>query len=995
VFSPISVGEGGFLNTTFRVEVFWHRGTDGRATDLLGQMAHLGIQGVTDLRVSNLYFLRGTLEPAELDTLAQALLADPVVEGSRWDSVSEGEIPPDAGMASENVIEVTFHPGVTDPVAGHLLHRAQLLGITSLEAAATGSRFELSGNLTPEDLHHIASELLCNKVIQSYTLGRLAPVFVPEAAPSSAVDIVPIRDLDDGALARLSVARILFLSLPEMQTIQQEYQELGRDPTDVELETLAQTWSEHCLHKTFRAQVNYRWEGGMARVLPDMNDTPASSGSELIPGLLQSYLRAATERLAKPWVRSAFVDNAGIIDFDETFEISFKAETHNHPSALEPFGGANTGVGGVIRDVMGVSARPIANTDVLCFAPLDMPADRIPGGTLHPRRIARGVVAGVEDYGNKMGIPTVNGAILYDEDYVGNPLVYCGCVGIAPKGLHRREPQPGDTVVVLGGRTGRDGLHGATFSSAELTHETGTTVGSVVQIGDPITEKATLEAIIRARDEGLYTAITDCGAGGLSSAVGEMGEHVGVDVDLQHVPLKYPGLRPWEIWLSEAQERMVLAVPEANLARLGEICQTYDVEWTAIGRFTGDARLHVRYDGTPVADLPMQFLHNGWPRCALEAVWSPPDVPALDVPAQRRQTEDLASLLLRALAHPDVASKEKVIRRYDHEVQGATLGKPIVGIVADGPADAAVLKPLMTAGYRGLALGCGINPHYGRVDPYAMAWAVVDEAMRNVVCVGADPDRVALLDNFCWGNPALPDRLGGLVRAAQGCHDAALAYGTPFISGKDSLNNEFVDAEGQKRTIPPTLLISAIAIVQDVRQTATMDLKTAGDLLYLVGETRNELGGSLYHRLQESRGGLPPAPVADALMTLRGLHRAIAAGMVRAVHDLSEGGLAVAAAEMCIAGRLGMTLSLADIRRADEVQDDTTALFAESSSRFLVEVAPESAPTFEAMLRDCPWSQVGVVSEQMALDIQGLRGDSLFAVPVLDLVKAWQSTEIV
>ena len=991
------MGEGGFLNTTFRVEVFWHSGTDGRATELLSQMTHLGIQSVTDLAVINLYFLRGTLTTAEMDTLAQALLADPVVEGFRWDILSaEGETSGDAESASSHAIEVTFHPGVTDPVAGHLLHRAQLLGITTLEAATTGTRYVLSGDLAPDDLQRIAAELLCNPVIQSYTLGRLSPAFVPEAAPSSAVEIVPIRELDDVALAELSVARILFLSLPEMQAIRQEYRELDRDPTDVELETLAQTWSEHCLHKTFKAQINYRWEGGMARVLSVPQDALSPNGSEVIHSLIQTYLREVTDQLAKPWVRSAFVDNAGIIEFDDAFELSFKAETHNHPSALEPFGGANTGVGGVIRDVMGVSARPIANTDVLCFAPLDMPAERIPGGTLHPRRIARGVVAGVEDYGNKMGIPTVNGAILYDEDYVANPLVYCGCVGIAPTGTHRRNPRPDDYVVVLGGRTGRDGLHGATFSSAELTHETGTTVGSVVQIGDPITEKATLEAIIQARDEGLYTAITDCGAGGLSSAVGEMGEHVGVDVDLEHVPLKYPGLRPWEIWLSEAQERMVLAVPEANLARLGEICRTYDVEWTAIGRFTGDARLHVRYGDKPVADLPMQFLHNGWPHCTLEAVWSPPELPLPSLPdTGLSRVRDMAPLLLRALAHPDVASKESVIRRYDHEVQGATVGKPIVGIVADGPSDAAVLKPLMTAGYRGLALGCGINPHYGRVDPYAMAWATIDEAMRNVVCVGADPDRVALLDNFCWGNPALPDRLGGLVRAAQGCHDAALAYGAPFISGKDSLNNEFVDAQGAKRTIPPTLLISSIAIVPDVRKTATMDLKAAGDALYLVGETRAELGGSLYHRLHNGLSGTPPAPVANALETFRALHRAIAAGKVRAVHDLSEGGLAVAASEMCIAGRMGMKLSLAGMVRADDVQDDATALFAESSARFLVEVAPEAASEFEFLLKGCPWAEIGTVSEQLTLEIKGIWNESVLEVPVLDLVQAWKHTEIV
>ena len=972
------------MTTTYRVEVYWVRGTDGRAVEVLDQVARLGIAPVHQLQISDLTFLRGDLGPGDVDRVVRELLVDPVVEGFRIDQLAD--VPPGAAGAGGDgcIIEVGFHRGVTDPVAAHVLRRARMLGIGGLEAVTTGKRYRFGAHLAPTDLHRIARELLCNEVIQSYTLGEMAPAFVPDAAPSDAVDVIPIRDLDGDALARLSVARVLFLSLPEMRAIQEAYRTMDRDPTDVELEILAQTWSEHCLHKTFKAEIAYRCEGGMDRV------GAGSLTSETIPGLIGTYLRAATKRLARPWVRSAFVDNAGIVDFDDTYEISFKVETHNHPSALEPFGGANTGTGGVIRDVIGVSARPIAATDVLCFAPLDMADADVSGGTLHPRRIARGVVAGIEDYGNKMGIPTVSGAILYDPGYGANPLVYCGCVGIAPKGTHRTDPHPGDCIVALGGRTGRDGLHGATFSSAELTHETGTTVGSVVQIGDPITEKAVLDAILQARDEGLYTAITDCGAGGFSSAVGEIGKDVGVDVDLRDVPLKYPGLRPWEIWLSEAQERMVLAVPEAAVPRLGEICTTYDVEWTVIGRFTGDRRLRVRYGDAVVADLAMDFVHEGWPRLTLQAEWKPADLPA--TPAS--PDEDLAALLLRMLAHPDVASKEAVIRRYDHEVQGATVVKPLVGVVNEGPSDAAVLKPLMATGPHGIALGCGINPHYGAVDPYAMAWAVIDEALRNIVCVGADPDRVALLDNFCWGNPALPDRLGSLVRATQGCHDAALAYGTPFISGKDSLNNEFVDATGQKRTIPPTLLISSLGLVPDVARTATMDLKRPGSRLYAVGETREELGGSLYGRLQGALGGPPPAPVPDALRTLRALHRAIASGIVQAVHDLSEGGLAVAVAEMAIGGRLGAALDLRSLPRSAEVTTAASALFSESSTRFLVEVADEEAPAFEAVLAGIPCTCVGKVTDDATLTISGFAGEGLVALDVETLARTWQSGDI-
>jgi phosphoribosylformylglycinamidine synthase II len=970
----------------YRVEVFWEGHVDGRSIDLMGQIAELDVPGPTRVRISSLFFFRGALATQTIERLAVELLADPVVEGFRWRRADVSS----AQDGLRQVIEVSLLPGVTDPVATHLFHRARLVGIDSLEAVTTATRYEFEGDLSVDDLHTIAREILCNDVIQRYTLGPIQPAFVPDAEPEDQVDAVSLRDLDDAALARLSKERVLFLSLEEMRAVQSEFRRLGRDPTDAELEILAQTWSEHCLHKTFKSEIHLKCLDGVERVLPDgVPDGPIHE--EVIPGLLKTYLQAATQRLNRDWVRSAFVDNAGVIDFDDEFEVSFKVETHNHPSALEPFGGANTGIGGVIRDILGVSARPIANTDVLCFGPLDTSNDQLPSGTLNPRRIARGVVAGIEDYGNKMGIPTVSGALLYDKGYLSNPLVYCGCIGIAPKGVHRTAAAPGDLCVSLGGRTGRDGLHGATFSSAELTHTTSQTVGSVVQIGDPITEKAVLEAVVQARDEGLYTAITDCGAGGFSSAVGEMGKDVGVEVDLRDVKLKYPGLRPWEIWLSEAQERMVLALPEANLARLREICEIWGVEWTVIGRFTGDRRLRVHYDSTVVADLDMDFVHAGWPRLKMDAVWDPPDLvdPDLDY------TADATEVLLQMLAHPDVASKEHVIRRYDHEVQSATVIKPLVGTASDGPSDGVVLRPLVTEGWRGIALGCGINPYYGQVDPYAMAWAVVDEALRNVVCVGADPDRVALLDNFCWGSPALPDRLGGLVRAAQGCHDAALAYGTPFISGKDSLNNEYVDAQGVKRTIPPTLLISSLAIVPDIRQAVTMDLKETGDLVYIIGETRAELGASLYHRLHGGLGEGVPAPVRRAREIMHVLHQAVRQGYVRAMHDLAEGGLGVAAAEMSIAGRLGLELDLAPMPRSSDVETASVALFAETSSRFLVEVSPERARAFEQVLGGYACARIGSVTSHGMLHVRGLEGDTLVECSVDTLRKAWQSPAIV
>ncbi len=760
----------------------------------------------------------------------------------------------------------------------------------------------------------------------------------------------------------LSKERRLSLNVEEMRALRDYFIEINRDPTDAEVETLAQTWSEHCVHKTFRAVVEV--EGGELR---------GERASPLrIDGLLKTFIKKATDEINAPWVKSAFVDNAGIIEFDSEFDLSFKAETHNHPSAIEPFGGANTGVGGVIRDVIAVSARPIANTDVLCFGPQDLPFDALPEGVLHPRRVRQGVVAGVEDYGNKMGIPTVSGAIVYDEGYTANPLVYCGCVGIAPVNSHPRAPQVGDRIIVIGGRTGRDGLRGATFSSAALTVETSEVAGSSVQIGNPIVEKNAMEVVLAARDAKLYTAITDCGAGGLSSAVGEMGSELGVRVQLQDVPLKYAGLAPWEIWLSEAQERLVLAVPTENIAAFQAICDTFDCEMSDIGVFTGDGHLHVNYGDAPVCDMSMAFLHDGLPRRTLIADITHEDTKTRSVNnASILRSFVFQDVLKAMLAHPNVASKEDVIRVYDHEVQGGSVIKPLVGVGNHGPSDAAVIKPLGTKGTRGFALSCGINPNIGKHDAYAMAVSAIDEAVRNLVCVGANPARIALLDNFCWGDPNDPETLGTLVEACRGCYDAAKLFSAPFISGKDSLNNTYLDLQGNRVSIPGTLLISAIGIVDDVTTCVTMDLKRAGSAIYLLGETRDEMAGGLYldfvlsadprsQPLPRGRGvrhpPCQPMPPRYTQHCTAPSHD----GMVLAAHDCSEGGLAVAVAEMAQAGGLGIVLN---------IEADTTILFSESNGRIVVEVAPEHAGAFEATIRasGAPIQRIGETTHERSI----------------------------
>jgi len=919
---------------------------DPRSGGLLADAHILGLSAVESLECQDIFFIEGQLTPTDQGRLAAELISDPITQAVEW-----GRIVSTAGMpaaGNEFILDVALRPGVTDPVAEQLVRAAAELKIGGVERASTGTRYRVRGaNLAEADLHTLARRLLANPVIQRYALGEIEPVFPHPAEASGIVDTIPVCSLDDAGLLALSADRRAALDLPEMQAVQAYFRRVGREPSDIEFEMIAQTWSEHCVHKTFRALVNLEETG------------------ESVNGILRTFIRAATEQIAAPWVRSAFVDNAGILDFDDDFEVSFKVETHNHPSAIEPFGGANTGVGGVIRDVLGVSAKPIAATDVLCFGPQNLNLADLPEGVLHPRRIQSGVVAGVQDYGNKIGIPTVNGAVLYDPGYTANPLVFCGCVGLAPKGSHPRSPQPGDRVIVLGGRTGRDGLRGATFSSMTMDAQTGEVAGASVQIGDPITEKGLIEVIVRARDQRLYHAITDCGAGGLSSAVGEMSSECGGVVELKDVRLKYPGLAPWEIWLSEAQERMVLAVSPENVPALQAICAVFAVELTDIGQFDSSGSLVVCYAGQKILELENQFLHEGIPQRKLAARITNPVRPAaepVDLAASPLET------LLGWLSSPNVASKESIIRIYDHEVQGGTIIKPLVGAQNDGPADACVLKPAGTAGKRGIVLSNGINPEYGKRDAYRMAFSVVDEAIRNAVAVGADPDRIALLDNFCWGDPRRPETLGSLLEAARGCYEAALQYAAPFISGKDSLNNEYLGADGLRHAIPPTLLISAIGFIEDVSQAVSMDLKQPGSHLYLLGEIPSDAN---------------PGRVAYAPALYRALHQAMRQGLVSACHDLSEGGLAVAAAEMCIAGRLGLELDL----------PAGLDIFQEVNGCLLAEVSTGNRQAFEQVLSsaqaDLPVRLIGRARSEPALAIDQA-GKELLNLPVGRLVVAWK-----
>ncbi len=799
---------------------------------------------------------------------------------------------------------------------------------------------------------------------------------------------IPIRNVDEAELIRISREGLLSLNLPEMKAIQSYFVQQGREPTDVEIETIAQTWSEHCVHKTFKSRIEYTANGGTA---------------EIIDGLFNSYIRRATEEIDKEWCVSVFIDNAGIVEFDDDYNIAFKVETHNHPSAIEPYGGASTGIGGVIRDCLGtgLGAKPILNTDVFCFGPLDLAYNQLPTGSLHPRRVFKGVVAGVRDYGNRMGIPTANGAILFDPRFTGNPLVFCGNVGLIPKDRCEKSVQPGDLILAVGGRTGRDGIHGATFSSLELD-DASESLGSVVQIGNPIMEKKMVDVLMEARNKGLYRTITDCGAGGFSSAVGEMGKDTGAEVHLENVRLKYEGLAPWEIWLSEAQERMVLALPPENLEAMTELCEAELVEATVLGEFTDSQKLRVSYGGNLAAELDMHFLHEGLQTPTKKAVWETPCFPeppepmifngengGTDPPTTADFTQDICAIL----GSPNVASKEWVIRQYDHEVQGGVVLKPLVGVENDGPSDACIVTPVLGS-QKGVVVSNGINPKYSDIDPYHSAAAAIDEALRNIIAVGGNLKSTALLDNFSWGNPDKPDRLGGLVRAARACYDIATAYGTPFISGKDSLYNEYRDTTtGKQLAIPSTLLISACCVIPDVTKAITMDAKIPGNLIYVLGKTYRELGASHYYDIHGFVGNsVPIVRPEDGKSTMAALSGAIEERLIYSCHDCSEGGIAVAAAEMAFSGGFGMELDLANAPRDEEVIDDHVVLFAESNSRFILEVSRENCAAFEEFMKGVPYGCIGRIIERPEFAIRGIGGEMVVETKIHQLKEAWQST---
>jgi phosphoribosylformylglycinamidine synthase len=984
------------LNMLNRIEIGFKKGI----RDALGEkikdriISHLRINA-DSVRTFEIYTVDGELTREELEKSARGPLFDPVIQNYAINS--------SLAFGFDWLIEVGFRPGVTDNV-GKTAGEAIALLTGKKVRVYTSRQYAING-IRRDDAGRIASELLANDLIQRYDIcpgatwepGASIKPYIPQVTGNDNPRTMEIDlSVSDAELIKISQERLLALNLEEMKIIQSHLKDepfvaqrkkfgLSDKMTDAELECLAQTWSEHCKHKIFNARILYNDGTGKPRE---------------INSLFNTYIKGSTNEIRKrmganDWCLSVFSDNAGIIRFNNDWNLVFKIETHNSPSALDPYGGALTGIVGVNRDPFGAGrgAKLIFNTDVFCFAPPQY-EKTLPARILHPRRIYEGVREGVEHGGNKSGIPTINGSLVFDERYLGKPLVYCGTGGIMPARIqgemsHLKRILPGDIIVMTGGKIGKDGIHGATFSSEEL-HE-GSPV-TAVQIGDPITQKKMTDFLLTARDRGLYRTITDNGAGGLSSSIGETAAIAGgCEFDLKKAPLKYPGLNPWEILISESQERMTLAVAPETLDEFLALAEKMDVEATALGSYNDSGWFHARYGENTVALLEMSYLHEGLPQMKLHASWSAPRYPEPAFP----EPDDFGEALKSMLSRLNICSKESVVRQYDHEVQGGSVVKPLTGASNDGPSDAAVIRPILDS-FEGIVVAHGICPRYSDIDTYHMAAAAIDEAVRNAVATGASLDILAGLDNFCWCDPIQtaknPDgeyKLAQLIRANEALYNITTIYGVPCISGKDSMKNDYQIGD-LRISVPPTLLFSTIGKIRDVRKVVTMDVKKPGDLVYIMGKTGRELGGSEWYALHGAIGNnVPKVRPETAKLLYERLSQAIQDGLVASCHDCSDGGLGVTLAESAFAGGLGIELDLAKVP-AEGINRNDELLFSESQSRFVATIHPEAQEAFEAALANSPFGLAGTVIEDELLRINGLAGKKIIEVKLSSLKEAWQ-----
>jgi phosphoribosylformylglycinamidine synthase len=921
---------------------------DTRGKNLLYEIkTALHIYSISKIVTAKVYRFEG-ISLQDVDFLARHLLCEEVFQHY---TINQPII-----VDADRVVEVAYKPGVMNPEVGSIMKAAEDLGVNGLIAADSSHEYGFYGTITEKEIGLVLSRLLVNETVER-VVPEKPDTLVIHGTPG-VTETIPIRSMNDDALMDLSRDK-LFLNLQEMHAIKNYFTELGRDPTDCEIETLAQTWSEHCVHKTFKS-------------------TLVVDGSLKKP--LLKRLQEATFNARHPLVLSAFEDNSGVIAFYDGLALCGKVETHNSPSAIEPYGGAMTGSGGVFRDIMGTGkgAKVIASTDMFCFAPPDLPAEEVPPGCLHPHYLLRRVVAGVRDYGNRMGIPTNNGSVHFHRDFRAKPTIIVGAYGIMPAGDARKgQPQCGDIAVVVGGRTGRDGIHGATFSSGEMTHRTIDVNASAVQIGHAIEEKRLSDALLRARDEKLIRAVTDCGAGGFASAFGEMGQKTGVKIHLERVPLKYPGLAPWEIWLSESQERMALAVAPEHLERLLAICHEHNVEATAVGEFTDTGKLEVYYENECVCELEMNFLHHGIPERTMIAVPArrPGEVKEPDLPG------DWTEVCAKIMGDLNVCSKEPIVRMYDHGVQAGNALPPFGGVSGGAPNDAVVLAPVLGKKY-GAVISHGMNPVLNTIDPYAGTIWAATEAVANAVAAGANPADLVLIDNFIWPYPD-EESLYDLDQAVDACTDFVRATGMPFISGKDSLSSTYRSKDGSVIKIPPVVCISCFGRVEDVTATVSTDFKRTGSPIILVGKRDvNRMGGSTYFNITGSyTPGVPLVDLSVLPETLKAIYRACRNGAALACHDVSEGGLLAALAEMCFGGDTGVDVVIPEGCRPDYF------LFNETAGCFLVEL--DDRVDAGELFGGIPYLTLGQTTNTKVISVsQG--GKKLFELPLQKLLYAWQ-----
>jgi len=841
--------------------------------------------------------------------------------------------------------EITYHFGVKDPEAEEIERIFKEKGIEI--KVKRGKKFEIEGDLKRNEIEYFAKKTLYNPTIELME-EEIKNVFFEPPEIEIEPQIVKITNLNKEELLKLSKNMHLNLLPEEMIVIRDYYKKIKREPTLIELETFAQMWSEHCVHKTFKGEIIY--------------------GNKKI--CLFEEIKKLSEKNKKNFCQVLFKDNAGIFKFDKKFSISAKVETHNHPSALEPYGGASTGIGGVIRDILGagLSGKPIANIDVFCIGKLDIKHEDLPEGVLHPKRILKGVVKGVEDYGNRMGIPTVAGAVIYEEEYLTNPLVYCGTIGIIPSKFVRKKIKPGNLIVLAGGKTGKDGIHGATFSSAELKGDSEKIHISAVQIGDPITEKKLLDAVLKARDKKLFNFITDVGGGGLSSAITENVYPFGAEIYLEKVPLKYKGLEPREIWISESQERMVMFTEKKNIKKLKEIFEKHDVELNVIGKVKRDGKLKLLYKNKICGEIDTKFIHKKRPK--IKRKTNKLKVKEIEYIPEEETLTNLREICLKILSNPNIRSKEEIIKRYDHEVQGRTFKKPLEGINLKSPHDGAILKPLMNS-KKALAVALGILPSYARISPYLSSLNAVDEVIRSLISKGVNPEKILLLDNFCFGNPENKKTLSEIVETVLGALEGAKGYKAPFISGKDSLYNEYI-TEKKTYKILPTLLVTGLGIIEDENLIPLSYFKKKGNPVYVIGKTNiKEIGGSEYLKLKgiKRKGIVPKVYPKKFMKVYRKIYEALKKKNLISTHDVSQGGIFVAVAEMCFANNKGININIQEVKRPD------LFLFSESAGRIIAEVEKDKEKEFLRIFKNCPIQKIGEIVDENRILIITKKGE--------------------